>query len=732
MVSTLDDKKKIAKNYLEESRLSFRRKYSSGSKDLSSADFSDLDIRGVDFSYAVLEGANFRNVKAGVTPVCQIGLFISSFLFSIVAGSIMGYASAFPVFIQAFLDESSTFGKMALSIAALIVLAILLSLAIRKGLGSTLGFFTLVVAALVVVISAVGTGEILAATLVQAMAIAGAIAGLVLGSIVIATSMLIKLPTVLVLLSMLSSTFLGVWEGLQGIDSGIGVGAVCVTLVSVLGLLAISFCIGKQAIEENSKYFLIRVISLKLSMFGSTSFKGANLASANFTCAEMSGTDLRYANLRCSNFFKTTGLDRSRLDFTPLSRLNVRKLLTTRNGQGQIFDQQDLRNLNLDSANLQDASFIGADLSGSTLVNANFTGAKLARTKLHQSVLNSAVLTGAVIEDWGISTDTQLSNITCDFIYTRLPTPNDLDPCRKPDDKNEFFELGDFDDFIAPFLRTLGWYKTQNINLRQIGREFRTLDLFHHESIEPAAVALALQQVSQAYPEAELEVLSLEGRSNDKIRLQTKVATNVNREKLSAEYHAIYEQLKALPDRALMGKIGEQLKELEKILSHSITQPKYYIETYIRGDQNLTQNQGNISINTSGNVQGISTVSATGDLNMTGVQIGNISEKVENSINSLSRQSEGDELTLSKLLLQLKELIETESELSSSDKQEALEQVKVIAEASIQPHNSQLNKAAGTALKILKGTAASLPKATELVEGFTKLLSAIQELLPFL
>ena len=728
----LEKKRSRIQSSLLKPRFNFLRRRSYRKQDLSGADFSSWDIRGIDFSYTVLESADFSNATAGVTPPYKIGLSIGSFVFSLISGSIMGYASAFPIFIQAFLDESSTFGRMALSIAAFVVLATSLILAIRKGLGSTLGFFILVVAALVVIVSAVGTGEILAATLVQAMAIAGAIAGLVLGAIVIATAIFTKFPIALSLLLMFFGAALGVWEGLQGINIGIGASAVFITLSSILSLLTISLYLGTQSNIENSKYFLIRVISLKLSTLGSTSFKGANLTLANFTSAKLPSTDFRHANLRCSNFFKATGLEQARLDSTPLYRLNVRKLLTTRNGQGQNFDRQNLRDLNLNSANLQDASFIGADLSGSSLENANFTGAKLAGTKLHQSILNSAILTGAVIENWGLSTDTQLGGIICDFIYTRLPTPEDLDPCRKPDNKKEFFELGDFDDFITPFLRTLGLYKTQNVNLRQIGREFRTLDLFHHESIEPAAVALALQQVGHAYPEAELEILSVEGRSNDKVRLQTKVATNIDREKLSAEYHAIYEQLKALPDRAFIGKLGNQLKNLEEILSYSITQPKYYIETYIKGDQNLTQNQGNISINASGNVQGISTVSASGDVTMTGVQMGDISAEVENSINSLSKQAEDSEPALSTLLFQLKELIETESKLSPSDKQEALEQVKILADAGVQPSNSALKKATGTALKILKGTTASLPEATKLVEGFAKLLPAIQGLLPFL
>lgn len=708
-------------------------------QDLANEDFSGSDIHGFNFADAILKGANFSKAKAGIAPRWKIGLLLSSIFSALLAGFIMGYTSAFPMFIKSLLTEENTLGIQLVSLVASAILIALFVLTLRKGLGAALGFFALIAAAMVAIVSAIGSGDILAGILVQAMAIVGAFAGMILGTIVIATSVFIDSPKNLILGSIAVGTIPGIWEGLQGLAPSTMTGVWMITSLTTLALVALSVYVGRQVATGNPKYALIRAIALTLSTLGSTSFRGADLTGANFTQAHLPNTDLRNAMLHHSQWFQATGLDRARLDNTPLADSIVCQLLISRNGQQQNFDYYDLRHLNLDYANLQDASFIGADLSNSSLNQADLTGAKLARAKLHQASLNAANLTGTVIEDWGISTDTQLDNIICDFIYTRLPTADDLDPCRKPDNKNETFQLGDFTDFIAPFLKTLSLYKSQNVDLRQIGHQFRTLDLFHYETINPPAVALALQQIGQTYPEAELEVLLLEGRRNEKVRLQTRVATGINREKLSAEYFAAYEQLRPLPDRALLSRIDDNLQNFVHLLTHSTPQHVVYIEvnTYIQGDQHnvqgnqhMSQSQGNVSINTSGgNVQGVATASSTGDLTLTGVALGDIHGEVTIAINQLSEDTTNETFSLKALLTQLQTLIEVETELNNEDKLEALEQVKMIANAGAKPDDSKLQRAANTALKILRGTIATLPEATKLVQGCTELLPEITKFL---
>jgi hypothetical protein len=74
------------------------------------------------------------------------------------------------------------------------------------------------------------------------------------------------------------------------------------------------------------------------------------------------------------------------------------------------------------------------------------------------------------------------------------------------------------------------------------------------------------------------------------------------------------------------------------------------------------------------------------------------------------------------LLTQLQAAIETDTNLTQEDKAEALEQVKALAEAGQNPQEGAMQKAAKTAMKILKGTVTGLPSAAALVEACNKLL----------
>ena len=229
-------------------------------------------------------------------------------------------------------------------------------------------------------------------------------------------------------------------------------------------------------------------------------------------------------------------LDRAHLEHTYLEHPPIRHLLTTGNGSGQPFDRLDLRGVNLQDANLSDASLMGTNLSNATLQGADLCRANLVQARLYGANLAGACLTGAYIQNWGISTDTQLEDIKCDYVYTRLPTRDDPDPCRKPDKRGENFKTGDFSDFIAPIIKVLDLYKTQDTDPRQLGKQFKTLDLVHHQGIDPTAAAIAVTQLAEEHPEARLELITLEGRGRDKIRLQAIVDSQANRSELYTEY----------------------------------------------------------------------------------------------------------------------------------------------------------------------------------------------------
>ncbi|AFZ22502.1 hypothetical protein Cylst_0125 [Cylindrospermum stagnale PCC 7417] len=102
-----------------------------------------------------------------------------------------------------------------------------------------------------------------------------------------------------------------------------------------------------------------------------------------------------------------------------------------------------------------------------------------------------------------------------------------------------------------------------------------------------------------------------------------------------------------------------------------------------------------------------------------------ISGVVTNTISQLPASPEPDKPGIKELLTQLQAAIEADKNLNQEDKAEALEQVKALAEAGKNPQEGAMQKAAKTAIKILKGTISSLPTATKLVEECSKILPLI-------
>lgn len=111
------------------------------------------------------------------------------------------------------------------------------------------------------------------------------------------------------------------------------------------------------------------------------------------------------------------------------------------------------------------------------------------------------------------------------------------------------------------------------------------------------------------------------------------------------------------------------------------------------------------------------------------VNLGTIKGDVTNAINQLPASPDPNKSGLKELLSQLQAAIEAEPELPPEDKAEALEQVKTLADAGQKPEDNAFQKAAKTAMKILKGTVAGLPDAAKLAESCAKLLPTIATLL---
>lgn len=548
------------------------------SKNLEGEDFRGADIRGLDFTNAILKDANFSEVKTGLHPtsVLAFGLLLTALTFPI--GIVIGYAGAFPAFIGNLLAEESSLGKYWLVITGSAILIGFMVVIIRQGIGKSLGIWAIGLAVFTGIVGFAGTGDLIAAAWVQAVMIAIAVASVLLGALAFAIlraiidSKFLLVPSLVVICGMAVGALEGIKKpaDMPGLPAPV---ALTVTGAIAFILLSIGLYVSNRGLAGDRRYTPIRSLVVNLCALFGTKFRGADLTDANFTKATLAYTDFRGATLKRANWLGVKGLDRSRIEGTYLDKSAIRQLVVSKNGQGCTYDDENLRGLNLQNAILESASFIGADLSEANLNGADLTKAKLAEAQLYNTDLSNACLTKAYIQDWAISTDTKLENIRCDEIYMRLPTEEDPDPWRKPDNRSETFKQGDFTDFIAPIIKTLDLYRQQNIDPRQVGNALKTLDLYHYGGINSAAAAIALTKLAEENPDAGLKVVALEGRGEEKIHLQAIITGEGDSSWLSEDYDKKYHEILSLPPQEvqallmLIAEKDERIQSLEKIIA---------------------------------------------------------------------------------------------------------------------------------------------------------------------
>lgn len=534
-------------------------------KDLSGANFSEADIQGTNFTNATLTGANFKGAKAGLQRRWATGLVIGLWVLS-------GLSGIYALLIGALIAEwGNSLQLIIISCFALIVFAVSWLINIRKGLVLGLKPFTVVGALAKAVVlyfafafaATFGVGLIL----VVVEAFAGAVT---------------RTPTV-------------------------AVAAAITGTVTV-----ISSYIGWRTLTRDEDQYGFREFAIAFAAIGGTSFRNADLTDADFTSATLKSTDFRGAILTRTRWHQAKKLDLVRPGNSYLQIDQVRQLLITVQGQAQNFDRQLLRGVNLQGANLADASFIGADLNEANLQDADLSRAKLVQTQLDEANLTGATLTGAYIEDWGITSHTKLNGVRCDYVFMRLPTKEDPNPRRKPDNWNETFADGDFADFIKPIVDTL--------------------DLYHNQDVDPRAIAISFKQLAENHPEGELEIVAMEKRGRNKFLLRAATAPDANHSELNAEYFATYNKLKALAEQELQALLKEKdsrIRSLENMIATALQRPSFYAENYhnqgdtmpespkneynFHGSVGSVANQGNIGSSGNQNTIGNAAADVKGD-----------------------------------------------------------------------------------------------------------------------
>jgi len=132
---------------------------------------------------------------------------------------------------------------------------------------------------------------------------------------------------------------------------------------------------------------------------------GSDLTGANLCAANLCGSDLTGAKLRAANLYGAK-LSGAKLSEAKLSEANLRQA----NLSGTDLSRTDLSRTNLSWADLSEADLTCADLSESQVIHTNF---------------HNAILTSACIQDWQISSETNLDEVICEYIYIRYYDDDD-------------------------------------------------------------------------------------------------------------------------------------------------------------------------------------------------------------------------------------------------------------------------------------------------------------------
>ena len=214
-------------------------------------------------------------------------------------------------------------------------------------------------------------------------------------------------------------------------------------MIVILGIY-----IDWRAIEKDPKFISLRNFAISIAARGGTSFRSADLTNANFTEAILKSVDFREANLTGTCWFHAQKLDHACVEKTYLQHPQVQQLVVTGMGEKQNFNHLDLSGINLKHANLADASFFNTNLNQANLQHTDFSGAKLVRTQLDQANLFGACLTGSYIKDVKFTSSTNLRGVECQYLFSKLPTRESRDPGRIPEDDRNIFAPGEFINFV--------------------------------------------------------------------------------------------------------------------------------------------------------------------------------------------------------------------------------------------------------------------------------------------
>ena len=691
-------------------------------QNLTGAKFIGADIRGVNFTHAILKQSNFCHAKAGLQRRQAIFLIAVSFFITTllgVAAGIVGFGVA-----SFILDNINPyFINVAI---AIILLSIAFILIVCQGYIKAIEGGN----------SKNGDRQFFALTLM--VAILGILS--LVFTIVLISSKNYDLAVVLFIFSILSLTvftlsvvglagvgiayFLALSVALVGVVIEFGAIALVgvknnflniILAIKIGGALVIliGFMIVYISIKIRREFYLfsyIRMIIVNFAALGGTSFRYADLTESNFSHASLASTDFREATLYQTCFIASNNLHQSRQEnpnYSLLSNPILRDLIVTGNGYNKLYNGSNLRGVYLKGANLSYAKFRGADLSGANLQESCLEWANLTQAQAINTDFTAASFTGACLEAWNIDGKTKLDRVNCRFVYLlEYPKPGTDDRERRPHHITKCFEPGDFEKLYKKILTTV--------------------EILLKDGINPEAFTAAFQKLMQEFPDITPNSIQAFEKKGDDVLLTLNVLEGTDKGKLEQSWDEGYqaglqaqrqaEQLKS-KDREIEIRDQNRLDMKEMFLSKMTER----FNVKIINEVNSTSESNAMNPTNSNNI-------TARDINQSTLN-SDISGTVTNAIGQLPASPQSDQPGIKELLTELQAALQADTDLSDDDKAEALEQVKALAEVGQNPQESTMQKAGKTAMKILKGTIASLPSAATLVEACSKLLPAIASLL---
>ncbi|MGB3790656.1 MAG: pentapeptide repeat-containing protein [Phormidesmis sp.] len=212
---------------------------------------------------------------------------------------------------------------------------------------------------------------------------------------------------------------------------------------------------GWRAVNRDEQFTAVLDLAIAFTAKGGTSFRGADLTEANFTEATLKSANFSDATLTNTLWFHAQKLNTAYFKKTHLNSAKVQWLLATGLGNNQALDNLDLQGINLQHVNLADTSFINTTLQKANLRESNLSRAKLINTNLDQADLFGTCMTGAYVQNIIITERTRLRGIECQYIFTQVPTSENPDPGRVPEDHRQIFKPGEFAQLMRQRFLTL-------------------------------------------------------------------------------------------------------------------------------------------------------------------------------------------------------------------------------------------------------------------------------------